>query len=56
VLYGPVKGVTVRLTGQNLLVPKHNLIRRYNDSNITQTKTQSALTQRTFRVEVSMPL
>jgi outer membrane receptor protein involved in Fe transport len=56
VLYGPVKGVTVRLTGQNLLVPKHNLIRRYYDSNITQTKTQSALTQRTFRVEVSMPL
>lgn len=56
VVYGPVKGVTVRLTGQNLLVPKHDLIRTYYDNNLTQTKTQSLLTQRTFRVEVSMPL
>jgi hypothetical protein len=39
VVYGPVKGVTVRLTGQNLLVPKHDLRRTYYDNNITQTKT-----------------
>ncbi len=56
VVYGPVKGVTVRLTGQNLLVPKHDLIRTYYDNNMTQTKTQSLLTQRTFRIELSMPL
>jgi len=56
VVYGPVKGVTLRLTGQNLLVPKHDLIRSYYDNNITQTKTQSLLTQRTFRIELSMPL
>ncbi len=56
VVYGPVNGVSLRLSGQNLLVPKHDLIRTHFDSNLVQTKTQSVLTQRTFRIELSMPL
>ncbi len=55
-VYGPVKGVTVRLSGQNLLIPKHHLIRIHNANNFTQSKTQSLLSQRTFRIEWSMPL
>ncbi|MBC7625537.1 MAG: TonB-dependent receptor [Aeromicrobium sp.] len=54
--YGPVKGVTVRLSGQNLLIPNHDLIRIHEANNFTQSKTQSLLTQRTVRIELSMPL
>jgi outer membrane receptor protein involved in Fe transport len=56
VVYGPVKGITIRLSGQNLLVPKHDLIRTYYDNNIAQTKTQSLTTHRTYRIELSMPM
>ncbi len=54
--YGPVKGITLRLSGQNLLVPKHDLIRIHTAGTLTQTKNQSLWSQRTFRIELSMPL